>query len=438
MPDAAALQGWDGTVTSFPLFDGTMSQRTIRIIIGVIAVAALGLAAYRMIWTGDEELSPSAKAALRDCEPEEPTSYGSIDYDVEPRLVPVWEHSSQLTALTFLPGDERPLVGARAGLIWRVDPDTGGAEVVLDLTDDTTHTNDQGILAMVVDDVGEWLYVLRTDLEGATVLSAFEVRDGEVAPEGTEILEIEQPDVRHNGGALGLDEDGLLYVGVGDGGDPLGDVPGNAQNPDVLLGKTLRIDPRPTEDPPYLIPDGNPYANSEEGQPEVWFTGLRNPFRLSFDEETDDLWITDSGERCWEEVTYIPADHEGGGNLGWDRLEGTHAFEGDPENPPEGYIAPIHEYGKDAGCTPIGGFVYHGSALPELSGAYLFADHCRGEILALRRADGEVDVDATGLSLSLPVAIVPDGAGEPWIVSIEGQVLRMLPGADQSGPDESS
>ena len=167
-----------------------------------------------------------------------------------------------------------------------------------------------------------------------------------------ELLFVEQPYSNHNGGQLVVGPDGFLYIGLGDGGDG-GDPHGHGQDTSTLLGSILRIDPEEgSEDgPAYAIPPGNPFADGEDGAPETWLYGVRNPWRFTFDTANGDLWVADVGQNEWEEINRLPAvngfEAGRGANLGWNEMEGTHSFDGG-ENPAGG-VLPIFEYDHDAG-----------------------------------------------------------------------------------------
>ncbi len=174
----------------------------------------------------------------------------------------------------------------------------------------------------------------------------------------------------------------MLYIGLGDGGSA--NDPGNrAQDLGQLLGKILRIDPRPAPDgTPYTIPPDNPFVGTAGARGEIWSWGLRNPWRFSFDPANGDLWIGDVGQGAREEVDHASAPNAGKGlNFGWARLEGTRPVSG--VAPPDA-VPPVHEYDNPAqGCAVTGGHVYRGTAVPALVGRYVFADFCAGRLQAI-------------------------------------------------------
>lgn len=239
----------------------------------------------------------------------------------------------------------------------------------------------------------------RTDSQSGqlyTRISRFQVTaDANVADPDSELilLELAQPFSNHNGGDLAFAADGTLYAGLGDGGSG-GDPQDNAQTTSTLLGAILRLDVDGGGLPPdcggvqatYTIPADNPLSDGAGGAcDEIWAFGLRNPWRISFDRATRDLFIGDVGQGDWEEIDYQPADSPGGENYGWRCYEGSHVYNltgcsGDTAV----YTFPIDEYGHTNGrCSVTGGFVYRGSWFPALAGAYIFADYCSGEIWSL-------------------------------------------------------
>jgi glucose/arabinose dehydrogenase len=261
-------------------------------------------------------------------------------------------------------------------------------------------------------------FVNYTDRQGNTVIAKFKVSaDPNVAEAGSEsvVLTQDQPFANHNGGVLAFGPDGFLYAGLGDGGSA-GDPFGNAQNTGTLLGKILRLDVDSTD--PYGIPADNPFGN------EVWAYGLRNPWRLSFDRLTHDLYIGDVGQGEWEEIDFLPAGSPGGTNFGWNLMEGSHPYNGDarPDLAP-----PIAEYShsQTGGCSVTGGYVYRGRALPEWNGIYLYGDYCSGMIWGLLRTgntwenkplfDTNFNISSFGI----------DENGESYLADLNGSIYRL-------------
>ncbi len=220
------------------------------------------------------------------------------------------------------------------------------------------------------------------------------------------ILEIQQPQWSHNGGGLAFGPDGMLYLGLGDGGGA-GDPRGHGQNLQTLLGSILRIDVREASpDQPYIAPPDNPFPDVPRRHPEMWAYGLRNPWRMSFDRETGLLWVGDVGQASREEVNII----ESGGNYGWNVMEGTLCFLEKNECDSVGLAPPVWEYGRSSGCSIIGGGVYRGAAIPALRGWYVFSDYCTGRVWAIHAATA-----AAGGSVE-PVLLWDDGPG--FVLSI--------------------
>ncbi len=220
------------------------------------------------------------------------------------------------------------------------------------------------------------------DLNGNTVIARFHVsgNDPNQADPTTEVdlMHVNQPYPNHNGGGLAFGPDGFLYIGLGDGGSE-GDPQRTGQNLQTLLGKMLRIDVN--QGNPYSIPPDNPYI-SGGGLPEIWASGLRNPWRFSFDRLTGDLFIADVGQDRWEEVNFVPVGMEGGLNFGWSYYEGLHVYY---DQPPAGVIFtfPVTEYSHALGCAVTGGGVYRGTAYPDWQGVYFYGDYCTGTVWGL-------------------------------------------------------
>jgi glucose/arabinose dehydrogenase len=282
-------------------------------------------------------------------------------------------------------GSGRMFVVEQPGRVLIFDPEPPTSGAFLDLGDRVESAgNEQGLLGLAFHPqfgTNGIFFVNYTDRAHHDVIARFHISpDPRHADPTSEriLLSVDDPFINHNGGVLAFGPDGFLYAGLGDGGGA-GDPFGNAQNTGSLLGKVLRLDVDTAD--PYAIPAGNPFATGG-GKPEVWAYGLRNPWRMSFDKSTGDLYIADVGQGLWEEVDVMPAGSPGGLNFGWNYREGLHPFAG---KAPAGtqLTDPIAEYSHaEGGCSITGGPVYRG-ALPEWNGIYLYADYCSGKIWGL-------------------------------------------------------
>ena len=306
----------------------------------------------------------------------------------------------------------------------------------IDLSRSVSRGGEQGLLGLAFHPSYESngkLYLSYTDLNGTSVIREYRVStnpDRVNGSSGRTLLRVRQPFANHNGGHIAFGPDGLLYIGLGDGGS--GGDPGNrAQSRSTLLGKLLRIDVnRRTGSLPYGIPSTNPYVG-RSGLDQIWAYGLRNPWRFSFDRATGDLWIGDVGQGSWEEVDRAPATrgrNAGRGlNFGWRVMEGAHCFRPSSGCVRTGKTLPLTEYGHGGSrCSVTGGYVYRGSAYPELAGAYFFGDYCSGEIWYVDRgaARGVSPTRArdTGAQIT---SFGEDQAGELYLTDAGGTVYRL-------------
>ena len=210
------------------------------------------------------------------------------------------------------------------------------------------------------------------------------------------LLTVQQPKgpeyVNHKAGCLKFGPDGYLYGTFGDGGSA-GDPLNNAQNPRILLGKMFRIDVnKPSDDNTkrYSVPSDNPFVNVPQFKDEIWATGLRNPWRFSFDKETGALWLPDVGQDKWEEINLVAANSKGGKNFGWSCYEGNHNYKVngcDYNGLP--YTFPIVEYAhSNVNCASItGGYVYQGSRFSKMQGKYFYCDYCTGKFSTVVRSN---------------------------------------------------
>ncbi len=348
-------------------------------------------------------------------------------------------------ALTARSGGDDLWIAERPGRIRQIQrrADLDGSEqalrlmdtVVLDITDRVTTAGEGGLLGLAFSTDGRLLYVNYTNNDGNSVVAEYEMGAISAFP-GTEriLLEVEQPFSNHNGGQISLGPDGFLYVALGDGGSG-GDPLNSGQDTQTLLGSILRIDPAaPTDTLPYAVPPGNPFADGVDGRPEIWLWGVRNPWRFSWDAETDDLWIGDVGQDLLEEINLLPSGSSPAGrgaNLGWRVMEGDQLFDGD--EPPADHVPPVFTYDHSNGrCSITGGHVYRGDLNRALQGVYLFADFCTGEVFGLDRTnDGRIVVGNLQFDRA-PSNVISFGEGsegELYLLEGGGEVsLIRLPG----------
>jgi glucose/arabinose dehydrogenase len=333
-------------------------------------------------------------------------------------------------------GTDRLFVATKAGQIRIVRDGLVEPDPMLDIGGLVSNGGEQGLLGIAVHPAfpgDPRVFVDYTDLDGDTVLASYHLdpADPDRLDPGsaTTILSVDQPYANHNGGAVGFGPDGFLYVGLGDGGSG-GDPQDNGEHLDTLLGKILRIDVDSVGagGVPYAIPPENPFANVSGARPEIWLTGLRNPWRFAFDRLTGDLWIGDVGQNAWEEVDLAPAG-VGGLDFGWDRMEGSHCFEPETGCPTDGLTPPLTEYGHEEGCTIIGGTVYRGTAQGLLAGGYLFGDYCTGRLWAIPAsagATGPVEPVRVGTAGAGLAGFGEDDAGELYAANLDGTISRVV------------
>ncbi|MDW8328064.1 MAG: PQQ-dependent sugar dehydrogenase [Anaerolineales bacterium] len=273
-------------------------------------------------------------------------------------------------------------------------------------------------------------YVYYVNVAGDLVIARYHVSTNpDVADVNSEqiVLTIPHPiHNNHNGGQLAFGpNDGLLYIGPGDGGSG-GDPPNNAQNPAQLLGKLLRINVEAGNPVTYTIPTTNPFTQTSGYRGEIWALGLRNPWRFSFDRATGDLFIADVGQYAWEEVNYQPANSNGGQNYGWRCFEGNADYNTSGCGPRGNYTFPVSAYGRDQGCSVTGGYVYRGALYPNLTGRYLYSDFCSGRIWSLRftgAAWENVELLNSGLSIS---SFGEDVNGELYVAGYSNDTIYRL------------
>ena len=332
----------------------------------------------------------------------------------------------QALALAVRAGDDALYVVEKGGRIRALRAGKVDPAPVLDVSGVVSDAYEQGLLGAAFSPDGTLLYVNYTDRAGDTRVVEYPFEGGRaVAASARVVLAVGQPFANHNGGNLVFGPDGFLYVGLGDGGSG-GDPGGNAQDLATLLGKLLRIDPRPSGNRPYTVPADNPFAGRAGARGEIWAYGLRNPWRFSFDAGTGALWIGDVGQGEREEISMAAAGSKGGENYGWNRYEGSRPYAGGSA---AGLVPPVHDYARDDGnCAVTGGYVYRGERLAALRGRYVFADFCKGEVLALVAGDGGTEATPLGPRIESLASFGEDAARELYALSLISGLYRLDPG----------
>ena len=368
-------------------------------------------------------------------EPEEATKPVSVTdlSQAAVSLTPIAELDRPI-ALAVRPGSPSLFVAERAGRVRVVDPASGAVDssVFLDISADTTTTAERGLLGLAFHPDGDRVYLSYTDRDGDTRVDEWQLSgDAVVADSRRLVYELAQPFPNHNGGDIGFGPDGMLYLGMGDGGGG-GDPLGAGQDAGTPLGALVRIDPAADGDRAYTVPADNPFADGR-GAAEIWAIGLRNPWRFSWDAATGDLWIADVGQGAVEEVNVVPAPADGsppgrGANFGWPIFEGDAAYDGGPE--PDGYVPPVHTYRHRPGCSITGGVVVRDARLAGLLGVYLYSDFCDPTLYAVLARGGQL-VEAGSLEVSVPggqvVSFGEGPTGEVYVMSLSGGIFRIDP-----------
>lgn len=368
------------------------------------------------------------------------TASASVAYAASaPLALALQEVASGLSAPIFLtapPGDSRLFILERAGRVRVVQNGSLLATPFLDISTLTTTSGERGLLSLAFHPQyasNGYFFIYYTNLAGDIVIERRQVSAGNAnvadALSALTILTIAHPTFsNHYGGLLSFGPDGYLYAGTGDGGSA-GDPPGNAQNTNVLLGKLLRLDVNAsTVAQPYAIPAGNPFAGTAGARAEIWAYGLRNPWRYAFDVPAQLLYIADVGQDNREEVDVRPVG-QAGNNYGWNIMEGTQCYNSASCNQ-AGLVLPVIDYGHDSagGCSITGGYVYRGTALPELAGQYLYSDYCSGWLKSFSYSKGAASaVTDWGITnVGNILSFGQDAQNELYMLSGTGKVYRIV------------
>lgn len=356
------------------------------------------------------------------------------------QFIPIHDATMKFTLPTWavahpeLPGGWLVLE-QHSGKLWLLEREGGTPRkaVFADLSDGTRFEPWEGFLCAVFHPqfTKNRRYFVKRDVIKGTQRSTIIVErlakpDGrsDAGRESRLILEVPAFSENHHGGTLAFGADGMLYVGMGDGG-PQEDPEGHAQEGRQLLGKFLRLDvDRPARGRAYGIPADNPFvANSKSGiRPEVWALGFREPWRFSFDRQTGELWVGDVGQLRFEEISVVRR----GENHGWNVFEAAVPFSEKRRRTGENYVFPVLAYGRELGVSVTGGYVYRGRETPSFGGVYVFGDYVLRTVWGLRRlAAGQVEVRKLGVAPEPLVSFAEDLSGELHVVGQNGTICRL-------------
>ena len=293
------------------------------------------------------------------------------------------------------PGDDSDLLfvleqHAARIQVFENDPNTESTSVFLNLSSKVrTNGNEEGLLGLAFhpnyENNGYFYVYYSASSPRRSVVERYQVSSDPLqadANSGLVLLEVGQFEENHNGGQIAFGPDGYLYIALGDGGDQ-GDPQDNGENPQTLLGSILRVDvDNPSGGNNYGIPADNPFVGNGLGyREEVYAYGFRNPWRMSFDVVTGELWVGDVGQGSLEEIDIVVK----GGDYGWNYMEGTNCYEPQEDCETNSPLLPIWEYGHSDGQSITGGHVYRGSRLPALYGKYIYGDYASGLIWTLTK-----------------------------------------------------
>jgi glucose/arabinose dehydrogenase len=368
-----------------------------------------------------------------------PVFFSTLVYATDPELefTQVATRSAVVDIANAGDGSDRLFLVEKTGLIYIIENGNELETPFLDFSSAVLSAGiEQGLLSMAFApdyETSGYFYIWYTAQGGATVLSRLKVANNpNLADPSSEqkVMTVDQPASNHNGGSLQFGPDGMLYLGLGDGGGAF-DPQQAGQDGSTLLGKLIRIDVDPVNGT-YAIPAGNPFVGVAGTMDEIWALGLRNPWRISFDRMTGDLFIGDVGQVEQEEINFQAASSVGGENYGWSVMEGSLCV-GGGNCDQSGLVLPVAKYNHDNGdCSIIGGEMYRGQSYPNMYGVYFFADFCTGRIWGMANNGNNW---ITILLADTPYQIQTFGLGEDgnlYLANKDGGVYLVSDGAPAS------
>jgi glucose/arabinose dehydrogenase len=393
--------------------------------LSLLALAPVGFAGCT---DGDDEQTMATKPAVST-----PRERPVAEAQARPvRLLPLGNFN-QPTYLAAPRGDRRRFVVEREGTIRIVQRGKVLGRPFLDISDRVTSGGESGLLSMAFARdyaSSRRFFVYYTDPQGFLQIDQFRAAAG--APNRADpssrrsVIRIPHHRGNHKGGQLQIGADGMLYAGFGDGGGG-GDPDENAQNLSRILGKMIRIDPRPEGG--YSVPADNPFRGRSGARPEIYAYGLRNPYRFSFDRRRGGLVIGDVGQDAFEEIDNVPGraggrPPRGGYNFGWDVFEGRSRYE---DGSAPGHIPPVIQHSQDDGfCSIIGGYVLRDRSLGRgWTGQYVYGDLCDGTLRLARLRRPTASTHGTSMHVKSLVSFGEDGRGRVYAISLEGPVFRI-------------
>jgi glucose/arabinose dehydrogenase len=388
-----------------------------------------------LVGCSDDDEAAEPPATTRSASTEMPAAGGDGD-DAEASARPVrllrLGNFDEPTYLTAPRGDSRRFVVERGGRILIVKGGRTLRRPFLDISGLVTTGGESGLLSMAFApdyEASGLFYVYYTDQQGYPTIAQFRRSQGnpdQADPNSRRTtMRVAHSRFNHKGGQLQFGPDGHLYAAFGDGGGG-GDPDENAQNLGRILGKMVRISPRPNGG--YTVPGDNPFVNRSGARGEVYAYGLRNPYRFAFDRRSGDLTIGDVGQDAIEEIDYVPGRSgrppRGGYNFGWDVFEGRDRYEGGSA---AGHLPPVIAHSQDGGfCSIIGGYVIRDRALGRgWNGRYIYGDYCNPTVRLARLRRGSAPTRGTRLRVPGLVSFGEDGRGRVYAVSLNGPVYRI-------------